>query len=456
MERLPLNYQTWKHHRTLQFINFCYGAFVIGISFTIYFQTEYFYFKDVMKTKSPDFYYGLSWASLSMSGAMSSVFVSYYSDRTNNIRGICITISIANIIGNILYMLYYSPYIVIFGQFLAGTTAARNVSGAAEISRVYCQSKVSQKISIAVIFSTLGALGGPCLTFFFKYINIEIGNWTLAIGNLPGFFMCIISTVQLFLDYFLLRNVSKEFDDFLPGDKIKTGLDEHKYAALSFKEYLQSIKCLLSNKYMLAVYIINIIISYSLATLFLLQPIKFHEYLAWTQTDLAIFNIIVIIGGGLTAAIAVTMLTKYVEDFFILLGAISTNILAAVVLIFFAYYHNNKIMSYFLIYTNGLYVYISQIMFQMVVRVILIKFSPDNLRTVTDAMRNMLFESSYALAGLTIKIHRLYLVYTLSFVIFMLIFSLLWILIGHRHYRNIKTVSTRIGAYETKDLLGQQ
>ena len=260
MERLPLNYQTWKHQRTLQFINFCYAGFVLGISFTIYFQTEYFYFKDVMKTKNPDFYYGLSWASLSMSGAMCSVFVSYYGDRTNNVRGICITISIANIIGNILYMLYYSPYIVLFGQFLAGTTAARNVSVVAEISRVYCKSKVSHKISIPIIFSALGALGGPCLTFVFKYINIQIGNWTLAIGNLPGFFMCIISTAQLFLDYFLLTNVSQEFDDLFPGDKIKTGLEEHKDVILSFKEYLQSIKCLLSNKYMLAVYIINIII----------------------------------------------------------------------------------------------------------------------------------------------------------------------------------------------------
>ena len=456
MERLPLNYQTWKHRRNLQFINFCYAAFVIGISFTIYFQTEYFYFKDVMKTKNPDFYYGLSWASLAMSGAISSVFVSYYSDRTNNIRGICITVSITNIIGNILYMLYYSPYIVLLGQFLAGTTAARNVTVVAEISRVYCKTKVPHKISIVVIFSTLGALAGPCLTFCFKYINIEIGNWTLAIGNLPGFFMCIISTAQFFLDYFLLTNVSKEFDDLLPDDKIKSGLDEYKDVVLSFKEYLQSIKCLLSKKYVLDAYIINIIISYSLATLFLLQPIKFHEYLAWAQTDLAIFNIIVIIGGGLLTAIAVSVLTKYVEDFFIRLAAISAIIPAAVIQIIFAYYHTNKMMSYFLSYTNGLSVYISHIMFQMVVRVILIKFSPDNLRTVTVAMRNMAYGSSYALAGLTIKLHRLYLVYTLSFVIFMFICSLLWILIGHRHYRNKKTAITRKEEYETKELLGQE
>ena len=133
MERNPHDYQTWIHHRTLQYINFCYASFLIGTTFIIYFQTEYFYFKVVMKTKDPDLYYGLSWACLTMSGAICSVFVSYYSDRTHNTRGISITVSILNIIGNILYMLYYSPYIVLFGQLLAGTTASRSLSGVAEI-----------------------------------------------------------------------------------------------------------------------------------------------------------------------------------------------------------------------------------------------------------------------------------------------------------------------------------
>ena len=95
-------------------------------------------------------------------------------------------------------------------------------------------------------------------------------------------------------------------------------------------------------------------------------------------------------------------------------------------------------------------------MFQMIVRVILIKFSPDNLRTVTDAMRNVLFEISFLLAGLTLNIHRVYLVYTMSFVIILLVSSLLWILIGHKHYRKIETINTGKEGYETKELLREE
>ena len=456
MERKPLDYQTWIHHRTLQYINFCYATFLLGTTFTIYFQTEYFYFKDVMKTKNPDFYYGLSWACLTMSGAICSVFVSYYGDRTHNIRGISITVSILNIIGNILYMLYYSPYIVLLGQFLAGTTASRSVSGLAEVSRVYCKSKVSLKLSIATIFSALGGLSGPCLTFAFKYINIEIGDWKLTIANMPGFCMCILSTAQLFLDYFILNNVSNEFDDLLPEDKIKTGIEKRQEVVRSVGDYLLVIKCLISNKYMLAVYIISFIATYSRATLLMLQPIKFHDYLAWTQTDLAIFNIIIIIGGALVAAITLSILTQYVEDFFIFVLAVSSIILPTLTQMVLAFYHTNKTMSYFMAYTIGASEKFSQCAFNIAVRVILIKFAPDNLRTVTDAMRSLIFETSFLLAGLTVKINNVYLVYTFPFITTLQIGSLLWVLIGHRHYQNIETINTGKEGHEIKELLGEE
>ena len=113
--KLYETYETWKHHRRLQFINFCFGAYIIGNSLSIYMQTEFFYFKDVMKTEDPGFYFGLSRACLCASGAICSIFVSYYGDRTNNIRQMSITLSVLNIIGNIsiiLFTLYHTIWTI--------------------------------------------------------------------------------------------------------------------------------------------------------------------------------------------------------------------------------------------------------------------------------------------------------------------------------------------------------
>ena len=253
-------YETWKHHRRLQFINFCFGAYVIGNSLSIYMQTEFFCFKDVMKTEDPGFYFGLSRACLCASGAICAILISYYGDRPNNIREMSITLSVLNIIGNILYLLYYSPYIILFGQFLSGTNAARNVVIQSELSRVFSRTEISHKTSITVLFLAIGGFSGPGLTFAFKHVHLEWGHWQLTIGNMPGLYVCFLSTIELFLDYFILKNVSKEFDALLPEERLKTGLDKHLDNVTSTKEYMVQIKCLLSNKSLRAHYVIIFIV----------------------------------------------------------------------------------------------------------------------------------------------------------------------------------------------------
>ena len=143
-----------------------------------------------MKTENPGLYYGLSRACLCASGVVCSILLSYYGDRTNDIREISIALSAFNIIGNILYLLYYSPYIIILGQFLSGTIGARNVIIEAELSRVFSKDEISHKTAITVLFTTLCGLSGPCLIFAFKYVHIGFGDCQLMIGNMSGFYMC--------------------------------------------------------------------------------------------------------------------------------------------------------------------------------------------------------------------------------------------------------------------------
>ena len=92
---------------------------------------------------------------------------------------------------------------------------------------------------------------------------------------MPGLYVCFLSTIELFLDYFILKNVSKEFDALLPEERLKTDLDKHLDNVTSTKEYMAQIKCLLSNKSLRAHYVIIFIVFYCRGTLYLLQPAKF-------------------------------------------------------------------------------------------------------------------------------------------------------------------------------------
>ena len=133
-----------------------------GISLWFIFEyllpTEHYYLKYSVKVENPDLYFGLAQASLFLSGVICSIVGSYYADYTKNVREICLFEDVLNIIGNIMYSLYYSPYLILFGQLLIGTTSARMTSTVGEISRVYGSDKITQKLGI------LGITAQRCTT----------------------------------------------------------------------------------------------------------------------------------------------------------------------------------------------------------------------------------------------------------------------------------------------------
>ena len=138
----------WERYRTWSLANFCLGSFAFGLSLSIYYPTEFLYFKDTMKVDNPALYYGLSWAFLCGSGIIASFVGSYYADRTKNVRRIFLVSNGLNVLGNVMYVLYYSPYVVLCGQFLVGSAAARMVAGVGEITRIYDAGELTSKVSV--------------------------------------------------------------------------------------------------------------------------------------------------------------------------------------------------------------------------------------------------------------------------------------------------------------------
>ena len=150
------------------FYNHCVAAVAYALSLDAYFSTEYFYLTDSVKVKSPELCFGLSKAILCLSGAISSIIGSYYADNTKNIREISLLDDLLNIAGNNMYSLYFSPYLILFGQLLIGTSSARMTSSIGEVSRVYEAEELTQKVRILGIMTVIRSILGPCNAFVFQ------------------------------------------------------------------------------------------------------------------------------------------------------------------------------------------------------------------------------------------------------------------------------------------------
>ena len=182
-----------------------------GLSLNIYFPTEYYYLENTLEVENPDLYFGLAQASLSISGVICSIAGSYYADYKKNIREICLLEDVVNVIENIMYALYYSPYLIILGQLLIGKISARLNSSVGEVSCVYRRDKITKELELLGLISVLGSVTGPCTTFIFQYVDIVVGNWKWSIGNMVGISMAAFYLFRFAFNYFTLQNVSKEY-----------------------------------------------------------------------------------------------------------------------------------------------------------------------------------------------------------------------------------------------------
>ena len=66
-----------------------------------------------------------------------------------------------------MYSLYYSPYLILFGQLLIGTALARITGSIGKVSRVYHADQLTQKIGILGIMTVTGSIVGPSTAFIF-------------------------------------------------------------------------------------------------------------------------------------------------------------------------------------------------------------------------------------------------------------------------------------------------
>ena len=460
MKDFSVNMEHWRRKRKLMFINMCIGGLAYGLSLNTYFSTEYYYLKNTVKVEHPRLIFGLSQAALFLSGAFSSIIGSYYVDLTKNFREICLLEDTLNVIGNIMYSLYYSPYLILFGQILIGTTSARMVSSVGEIARVYEADKLTQKLGIIGFVTVLGSVSGPSTTFLFQYVDTSIGNWKWNVGNMAGIAMTGFYLFQFVLNYFTLHNVSKEFTlkkDHLLDKTMEDSDMEYdseieqleiseinNIDAPSFnRKYLITLRVVFQNKHVVFCLAMCILLPYAMGLVQIVVPIKAEEYFNWKQTDVAKLWLICLIIGCILTMILIIILSKFVNDFFLFLGSFFSllfcQLLMGLLPIFKDCEETADVMLYFAV---SLYLMSSSI-FHILSRSILAKFVPENVQSTMEGVRNALFEIAAFLSGMSVTLSATYLSQTMFALAVILCASLAWYIVEEKLYRNIQVVDVK-------------
>ena len=437
----------WQSKRKWFLINTCVGAFLIGLSLTGYYPTEYYYLKKAVKVDNPDLYFGLSWAFLYSSGVVSSFVGSYYADRTKHVRHICLLEDVFNIVGNIMYALYYSPAFILLGQLLVGTTAARASASIGELFRIDDSTEISRKIATAGIFQVLGTVAGPCTTYLFQYVEFNLGNWKINIGNAIGIAMLLLYVIQLILNYFSLHNVSKEYT---LKDGFNCVIDKNKNdnfectESLTFSEkYKLALRATLKNKHIRFWYFVTFVASYARRMIQISIVIKAAQYLHWGETDIALAWIISLCGGVIPSSIICTLLSKQLNDFYQFLASMIMLLLALLLLGLLPMVKDYYNIARWITLVIAILLNISAFQFTVFSKSILAKFVPENIQSISEGIRNLFYQTSALLGGLTVIFPAKYLSQTMFLLAFVISGCTGWYIAEQATFMNVKVISVK-------------
>ena len=116
--------ELWKKWRGKLLIIYYFSSFYSGMLYSIYKATEYLYIKEILNGPNPIFWFSLIVGLSKSNSVISALAGSIYYDFTLNIRKLGL-ISVAIVfVGNVLYVLPYSVWLILFGMVLVATSAA--------------------------------------------------------------------------------------------------------------------------------------------------------------------------------------------------------------------------------------------------------------------------------------------------------------------------------------------
>lgn len=149
------------------------------------------------------------------------------------------------------------------------------------------------------------------------------------------------------------------------------------------------------------------LLTYSRSLVPLVLPIKGKEYLNWKPPDIAKLYLIALALGSIPTMILISMLTKYVNDFFLYLCSLIVLLLSLLSIGFLSIlklHTHTTDTTEIILYCSIILKQISSGIFHVLSRSMLAKFVPENVQSITEGFRNSLYELAALLSGLSLTI----------------------------------------------------
>ena len=204
--------KNWLKRRKRTVRIFALQNFLGAIEYSVFVLTAWIYINTLVDTKYPKIIYSLAMSSYIVASVISSIAVGKFIDKHRLVRKAILICNTLVIIGNILYSLHYSYLCLIFGRIIAGCSGPIESVISGEIARSYRENETTNIFSMMGLAFGVGFIAGPGINIVFDGLSIQLYTWKITSAKVTGVYMATLFTIQQFFVYFLVSDLSREFD----------------------------------------------------------------------------------------------------------------------------------------------------------------------------------------------------------------------------------------------------
>ncbi|XP_017543349.1 uncharacterized protein mfsd8l1 isoform X1 [Pygocentrus nattereri] len=160
-----------------------------GVEYAVILPTIWRYLQTL---GAPPYFLGLSLSAFSFSGLLCGPLFGLISDRTRTTKKIILFANCFEIVGNFMYFLGYSKWLLLSSRLVAGIGIGAGSSIFGFLTRNTAPEDRSTIFAVVMACRQAGLLIGPAFNIFLRLCDFQLGPLVVNKYTAPGIFMCLL------------------------------------------------------------------------------------------------------------------------------------------------------------------------------------------------------------------------------------------------------------------------
>ncbi|XP_065115467.1 major facilitator superfamily domain-containing protein 8 isoform X2 [Paramisgurnus dabryanus] len=180
-----------------------------GIEYAVILPTIWMYLQTL---NAAPYFLGLILSAFSFSGLLAGPLFGHWSDRTRSTKKIILFANVFEIIGNLMYFMGYSKWLLLCSRLVAGIGNGAGSSIFGFLTRNTLPDERSTVFAVVMATRQAGLLIGPAFNIFLRLCNFQVGPFIVNKFTSPGGFMCLLWILLQFAVMFMYWDINPQDD----------------------------------------------------------------------------------------------------------------------------------------------------------------------------------------------------------------------------------------------------